>query len=119
MPEENKKALTLDELAEYNQEVLLPALDERLNKLVSSDEFNGLKNEVGILKTEFKEFKNESLTNQDAILKKLDILIEDKEVRKYQEEKEKKLFAIMIKAMKEHSILSQKELEEIARLEIF
>ena len=117
MPEENKKALTLDELAEYNQEVLLPAFDNRINKLLDV-KIDNLK-ETSISKNEFDRFKDKALTNMDAMLKKLDILIEDKEIRKYQEEKEKKLFAIMIKAMKEHSILSQKELEEIARLEIF
>ena len=117
MPEENQKPLTLDELAKYNQEVLLPAFDNRINKILDV-KIDDLK-ETLVSKNEFNRFKDEVLTNMDAMLKKLDILIEDKEVRKYQEEKKKKLFAIMIKAMKEHSILSQKELEEIARLEIF
>ena len=117
MEKENQKPLTLDQLAEYNREVLLPAFDNRINKILDV-KIDDLK-ETFISKDEFNRFKDEALTNMDAMLKKLDILIEDKEIRKYQEEKEKKLFAIMIKAMKEHSILSQKELEEIARLEIF
>ena len=117
MPEENQKPLTLDELTKYNQEVLLPAFDSRIDKLLDV-KIDDLK-ETLVSKDEFNKFKDEVLTNMDAMLKKIDILIEDKEIRKYQEEKKKKLFAIMIKAMKEHSILSEKELEEIARLEIF
>jgi hypothetical protein len=104
-----QKPLTLDGLATYNQEVLFPALEERF---VTKKEFNGFKKE-------FKDFKNESLTNQDAMLKKLDILLTEKKVREYQEEKEKKLWAIIIKSLKEHRILSPEELEEIAKLEIF
>ena len=122
MPEENQKPLTLDELAKYNQEVLLPAFDAKINKLVTKDELrneiSGLKN-ILITKQEFNEFKDKTLTNFDVMLKKLDILLEDKEIRQYQKEKERKLFAIMIKAMKEHNVLSPKDLEEIARLEIF
>jgi hypothetical protein len=104
-----QKPLTLDELASYNQEVLFPAMEARF---VTKTEFKALK-------TEFKDFKNESLTNQDKMLKKLDILLTEKKVREYQEEKQKKLWAIIIKALKEHRILSPQELEEIARLEIF
>ena len=66
-----------------------------------------------------KFFKNKTLTNQDKMIKKLDILLTEKKVREYQEEKEKRLWAIIIKALKEHRILSSKELEEIAQLEIF
>ena len=102
MENENQKPLTFDNFVRYNKEILIPELKE-----------------VFVGKNEFHEFKDESLTNQDAMLKKLDILMEDKEVRKYQKEKERKFFAIMIKAMKEHSILSPKDLEEIAHLDIF
>jgi len=102
MSKKKKKPLTFDKLIEYHQKILIPDLEDRL-----------------VNKKEFNEFKDKIYTDIDAMLKKLDILIEDKEIRKYQEEKEKKLFAIMIKAMKEHSILSQKELEEIAHLDIF
>lgn len=97
-----QKPLTLEGLAEYNQEVLFPALEERF-----------------VTKKEFNAFKKESLTNQDAMLKKLDILLTEKTVREYHEEKEKKLWAIIIKALKEHRILSSDELKEIAQLEIF
>lgn len=42
-------------------------------KLVSFEEFD--KRVSSGLEREFKDFKNESLTNQDAMLKKLDILL--------------------------------------------
>jgi len=119
MENENQKPLTLNDLASYTQKVMLPAFDERLNKLVTKDEFSGLKNELGILKTDFNEFRNETFTSLDVMLKKLDILIEDKEIKQYQKEKERKFFAIMIKAMKEHNILSNEDLEQISKLEIF
>ena len=137
---ENQKPLTLNDLTDYTQKVLLPAFDERLNKLVTKDEFNERLNklitrnefneynrkvlipelkELFVTKKEFHEFKDESLINQDAMLKKLDILMEDKEVKQYQDEKKKKFYAIVIKAMKEHNILSSNDLEEIAHLDIF
>jgi len=130
MRKENKKPLTFDKLLEYHRKLLIPELEE---KFVTKKEFSGLKTDVGILKTdvaelktdmqglkkEFGEFKKETLTNEDKILKKLDILLTEKKVREYQEEKQKKLWAIIIKALKEHRILSPQELEEIARLEIF
>jgi len=97
-----QKPLTLDTLASYNQMVLFPALEERF-----------------VTKKEFRNFKDKSLTNQDVMLKKLDILLTEKKIREYQEQKEKKLWAIIIKALKEHRILSSQELEEIASLEIF
>jgi len=118
-----EKPLTLEVLADYNQEVLFPAMEERF--VVKRDfnelkgDFNELKGDFNELKKDFKEFKNESLGNQDAMLKKLDILITEKEARAYQEEKEKKLWALVIKALKDHNILSPKELEEISHLEIF
>jgi len=108
----NQKPLTLDELIEYNQKVLLPFLEEHF----ASKEFLI---ENFVTKKEFEEFKNETLTNFDAIQKKLDVLLTEKTIREYRERKEKKLWQIIIKALKEHRILSQKELEEIAKLEIF
>lgn len=105
----NQRPLTLKELINYNQEVLFPFLEERF---VTKKEFENFKRE-------FENFKNETLTGQDKILKKLDILLVEKEVREYQEKKYKKLWNIIIKALKEHRILSPKDLEEIARLEIF
>lgn len=98
----NSKPLTLDVLAKYNKEILFPEMKE-----------------VFATKTEFKEFKNETLTNQDAMLKKLDTLLTEKTVREYQEDKEKKLWVVVIKALKEHRILSPNDLQAIAQLEMF
>ena len=109
MKKNNQKPLTLKELIDYNQEVLFPFLEERF---VTKKEFNNFKKE-------FTDFKDETLSTDDKILKKLDILLTEKTVREYQEKKEKKLWAIIIKALKEHRILSSQELREIARLEIF
>lgn len=52
------------------------------------------------------------------LLKKLDVISTEKKHEVYQE-KQKKLWVITIKALKEHRILSPKDLQEIARLEIF
>jgi len=119
----NQKPLTLKELIEYNQEVLFPFLEEKfVTKREFNNfkrEFNNFKREFNDFKKEFADFKDETLTTDDKILKKLDILLAEKTVREYQEKKEKRLWAIIIKALKEHRILSQKELEEITKLEIF
>ncbi|MEK7160669.1 MAG: hypothetical protein AAB724_01430 [Patescibacteria group bacterium] len=97
-----QKPLTLEILADYNQKVFFPALDEHFTT-----------------KKEFNEFKDKVLTNEDKMLKKLDTLLTEKEVREYREEKENKLWAIIIKSLKEHRILSSDELDQIARLQIF
>lgn len=97
MKKGSQKPLTLEVLDDYNQKVFLPALNERL-----------------ATKTEFKEFKNNSLTNRDKMLKKLDILLTEKKVREYREEKESKLWAIIIKSLKEHRILSSRELSPLS-----
>ena len=116
MKKNNQKPLTLKELIDYNQEVLFLFLEERF---VTEKEFNNFKKEFNNFKKEFTDFKDETLSTDDKILKKLDILLTEKTVREYQEKKEKKLWAIIIKALKEHRILSSQELREIARLEIF
>jgi len=105
----SQKPLTLEVLVDYNQKIFLPALEENL---VSKKEFNGLSKE-------FIEFKDKVLTNEDTIIKKLETLLTEKKVREYREEKENKLWAIIIKSLKEHRILSTEELDEIARLEYF
>lgn len=117
MEKEEQKPLTLDELVEYNQEVLLPAFDDRMNKLLNF-RLADLKKDL-VIKNEFNKFKDKIYTDIDKLFQKLDILLTEKEVREYQERKQKQLLAIMIRALKEHQILSSEELEQIARLEIF
>jgi len=104
-----QEALTLAGLVKYNQDVLFPYLKETF---VGKKEFNNFKDEM-------TDFKNENMTNQDKILKKLDILLAEKDVRDYQDKKQKKLLAIVIKSLREHDILSSKEMEDITRLEFF
>jgi len=127
MSEKNKKEketpLTLQELADYSQEILFPAMEERfatksdLNDL--RGDMNGLKGKLNTLKVEFKGFRDETLSGHDQILKKLDILLTEKEVGEYQKTKERKMWLIMIGAMKRSSILTPKELQIITQLEIF
>lgn len=88
-------------------------------KLVTLEEFDKFKIKIANFEKEFKSFKNKSLNNQDAALKKLDILLTEKKAKKYQEKKEKKLLLIIIKALREHKILTTKELKQIAQLDIF
>jgi hypothetical protein len=97
-----QKPLTLDSLASYNQDVLFPWLKENL-----------------VAKKEFTGFKNRTLTSQDKIVKKLDILLSEKISGKQQEKREKKFWAIIVKALQEHRILSSRDLQEISQLEIF
>jgi hypothetical protein len=109
----NQKPLTLGGLANYNQNVLFPFLEEKfLTKkefgLFKKIDFSELKKDVNDLEGDFQNFKNEVLTNQDMILEKLDILLTEKTVREYQEKKQKKLWAIIIKALKEHRFYLKK-----------
>jgi len=71
MENEIRKALTFDQLVEYDQKVLLPAIDEIVNErtknFVTKDEFNG--------------FKDKTADNFDHVFKKLDILLEGEDIR--------------------------------------
>ena len=98
----NHESLTLNGLVTYNQEVVFPFMKEQ---------FAG--------KKEFNDFKDKALTNQDKMLKRLDVLISEKTVNGYQEKKQKKLLAIFVKVLKERKILTSNDLEEITRLEVF
>ena len=102
MKNNSQKPLTLEVLASYNREVLFPWMQETF-----------------ATKTELEDFKNKTLTSQDNMLKKLDILLAEKTLGEHQEKREKKMWAIIIKALQEHRILSSKQLEEISHLEIF
>jgi len=96
-----EKPLTYTQLVEYTEKSLIPQLRE-----------------VFVTKTEFNDFKNKTLTNQDKILEKLDKLINENKIRNYQEKKQKEFFAILIKALKDKNILTGEELEKIAKLDI-
>lgn len=85
------------------RDVMIPAMEEvfatkkDLNKFATKEDLSGfatsqelgeLKQEVGGLRGELAQFKNESLVNQDKILKDLDILITEKEMGYFQKQKE-------------------------------
>ena len=55
----------------------------------------------------------------NEIFRKIDTLLDEKIIRENQWQKEKKLWAIIINALEKHNILSQKDMQRIARLEIF
>ncbi len=74
---------------------------------------------VFVTKDEFTKFKDRSLTNQDRMLKDLKTLMVEKTVGYHQKQKERKLWTIMIDAMKERKILSPQQLKAIKELEIF
>ncbi len=62
-----KKPLTLEELMNYNDKVFIPALEERF-----------------VSKKEFQDFQDKNFKILDAILKKSDILIKEKEIKQFQ-----------------------------------
>jgi hypothetical protein len=105
----DQKPLTLEKLADYNEKILIPSLEEIF---VTKDEFGNFKDEFG-------NFKDETQKNFDKIFQKLDTLLDEKTVREHQEEKQKKLWVIVLKALKDHRILTAKELGLIAKLEVF
>ena len=55
----------------------------------------------------------------NEIFRKIDTLLDEKIIRENQWRKKKKFWAIIINALEKHNILSQKDMQRIARLEIF
>lgn len=53
------------------------------------------------------------------IFRKIDALLDESIVRENQWQKEKKLWMVVLKALREHNILSQQDMQKIAQLEIF
>jgi len=104
MENETQKALTLEQLIKYNQEVFLPALKSRLDKLVEKKDFNDRLDKID--------------NSIDYLINQVDKLIQENEIRNYQERKQKEFFAILVKSLKDHNILSDESLEKISKLEI-
>jgi len=104
MENETQKALTLEQLIKYNQEVFLPALKSRLDKLVEKKDFNNRLDKID--------------NSIDYLINQVDKLIQENEIRNYQERKQKEFFAILVKSLKDHNILSDESLEKISKLEI-
>jgi len=63
---QKSQPLTLEILTDYNREFFIPELKE-----------------IFATKKELNEFKDKTLTTLDKMLKKLDILLDEKEIRKH------------------------------------
>jgi len=128
MENNNEKPMTVKDF----QEVILPAMEgvfatkKDLESFATKKDLEflelSLKKEMKesfVGKTDFQEFRNFVLANEEKILKDLEILITEKEVGYFQKKKERKLWAIMIEALQKHQILSNEQIQEIKSLEIF
>jgi len=102
MEESNKKPLTLDDLAKYNQEVLFPFMKET---------FAG--------KKDFDEFKDDMMNFKDEALQKLEILTQERTVGDEQDKRQKEVLKIHNTALKDGKILSEKQALEIDKLRVF
>jgi len=127
---EKNKPMTVEDI----HNVLIPAIEERFatkkdlegfrvsfyNDLAATlkEDFVNKKDFAQFFE-EFREFKNDMYGFEDKTLKNFDILFTEKEVGNYQKQKERKLWRVMIDAMKNHNILTPQELNFINGLEIF
>jgi hypothetical protein len=111
----NKK-ITIDDLARMTQKGF-SEVDEKIDKLATKDELKILENKFDNFKSEMSEFKSETLTSFDKVLTKLDILIEDKDIRNHQDEQKRKFFGIMVKVVK-NGKATPSQLEEISKLNV-
>lgn len=129
----NDKPLTIKDI----REVLIPAMEEifatkkDLESFASKQDLEEFEQravklfaskqdlERFVSSEEFAKFRNKSLTNQDKMLKDLEILKTEKTISDYQEKKVRQLWTIIIEALQEHKILSPDQLKEIEELEIF
>lgn len=128
-------SLTLRGLIVYNEKVFLPMLEK---KFAGKKEFNEFKKEMTDFKEdmlafkttslefqkntisfikEMKEFRNIMITNQDTILKKLDILLGENKVQNFQEKKRKKMCRVMVGAAAKHNVITPRQVGQIERLE--
>lgn len=96
-----EKPLTYSQLVQYAEGSLIPQLKEAF---VTKDDFN--------------DFKNKIYQDLDILIKKVDKLIQENEIRNQQEKRQKEFFAILIKSLKEKNILSEEDLKKIANLDI-
>lgn len=126
IPAMEKVFATKKELQKFATKQDLEALEQRITKtfaikqdlqlFVTKQDLDNLEYRI---KGEMTEKFDKVLTRSDEILKNLDTLMTEKTVGDYQKRKERKLWKIMIEAMKEHKILSSQQVEQIAALEVF
>lgn len=122
MEKDIEKPMTIKDF----QEVIIPAMEEIF---ATKKDLAGLSADLSSFKQEAREtfttkvelanFRNESLTYFDKILKDLDILMTEKDVANYQKQKERKLWVLMINAMRKNNILTSQDIQEIKSLEVF
>jgi hypothetical protein len=123
---ENEKPLTLSELINYNQKVLLPVIENRF--CVVEDRSDRVENRLSNVEERMSNVENrlsnvenklgDVMLSFDHVFKKLDILIESKEVRDYQHDREKRLWQIMVDSLKTNRLLTNKQQKEIDDLEV-
>ena len=131
MDKDIEKPMTIKDF----QEVMIPAMEGVFATKKDLEQF-ATKKDVAVLhadllsfkqearetfatKAELAAFRDESITYFDKILKDLDILMTEKDVANYQKQKERKLWALMINAMRKNNILTPQDIQEIKNLEVF
>lgn len=119
--------VTKEDLEASNRRALETfAAKQDLKGLVTKSEFKDFRGEMTDFKSEMNDFKTETaerfdkvLTGQDQILGELETLRDEKTVAGEQKKRERRFYAIIVDALKEHQILSSERLEQIKKLNIF
>lgn len=91
-----------------------------IQKLIKAQEpVFATKKDMQDIKDDIFEFKSEILTGQDQILKELKTLTQEKTFGDEQDKKQKKVLEIHNNALKKNKILSEEEMVEVAKLQVF
>ncbi|NQV12690.1 MAG: hypothetical protein HQ530_00100 [Parcubacteria group bacterium] len=69
-------------------------------------------------KTKTEKTQNILLTNMDTVLKKLDILLGEKKVQDFQDDKRKKMCKLMVGAAAKHKVITPGQVGQINRWEV-
>jgi hypothetical protein len=108
---------------EFEGLIDIVATKEDLNAFATKEDLNAFATKEDLnafaTKEDVTSFKDEILTGQDKIFKKLDSLLQEKTVGDEHDKKEKKILEIHNKVLKEHNILSSQEAEQITSLNFF
>jgi hypothetical protein len=124
-----QKPLTLDQLADYANKVLLPAIDFRMDKKIENlkneldsnmdQKMENLKNELDSnMDQKIEILKNDLLTKDDEIITKLDKIDTENTIRNAHEDREKNFHKIVVRHLETGSTSSE-ELSEIKELNVF
>lgn len=82
------------------------ATKKDLEMFAGKKDIEKLRGDLQELKNDFCQFKNESLGNQDKILKDLETLLTEQKMDNFQKAKELKLWLIVLNALRKHRILT-------------